>query len=979
MRILAILSVCILQVMSMPISQANFAAWDNPIAENTATQWRVKESEHFAITYPESNVLMEDKALNIAERVHLELVPFFGQAPEQKTQMALVDDFDFSNGWATFFPYAQIRLFSSPPDSVEGLEVNDDWLHTLIRHEYVHVLHQQMARGLPKAMRDVFGNIVLAFPHSMTPSFMLEGLATYLETNNELGYGRLQGSFYRMQMRTEVAADRLKTLGDVAVPLRELPLGMHYLYGSYFYQFLAETYGEKEIQHYLQKYSGEGIPAVMQNHSMSSVIGKDFDQLWEDYHEWLNTTFADQIKLLENSTAQGDVLEIENDRQGLFKDVSNSQGERFYFIDNNGEDNPKLTTYRDGKFAALIDINNVLAVDVNEQNDVVASRIITWADGRSWADIFLLTEGRAEKDWQTLTHKSRLRNVRWLDSNRMIASRKVKGISEFVLLNKQGDLQSLWHGEDETTVVGDFDVSPKGDYLVVAVKRALQGWNLERIDLVKTEPADDAIAFYSIKQWTQITNTKAIENSPQILADGRILFSADYDGIYNIFILNQQSEKLIQLTNMLTGAFEPKLISNAENHRKSQIIFQAYTADGFEFRSIELDDAADLSEFSLADKQGQYNYPKPFSLNVEKSTSEAYSPWSSLKPRWWFPFYSATPEATQVGLTTGGSDVLARHNYSLSLGIDWENELGDISVQYGYDNRYQINFQRSHDYVDVFDDRKPEYIVEQDRWIFARNHIVNAYEDQLSLNAAIVVEREGTVARDDLFSVSCLDANVKRHKTCEKTLAGLGLKFDSREGYLNSPGFSAGRYFDLVYESNDVLVGLSDSDYSGGILQGQWQEIFDLPGRRSLSFQVIAAQADKNNEALTVGGDNRSAELGLFGRDDFALRGYASSVQGGHNMNVNRINYSQWLARIDKGWGIWPIGAGDLSANIYVDYGSAWQRGNSPEYLTGVGIDINIEVVAFYNLMMPIRFSLARGLDDELGGNRANIGISLPY
>ena len=979
MRTLAILSIFFLSLISIQGSQANFAAWDNPTADDSAAQWQVKESAHFSITYPENNELMADKALNIAERVHLELVPFFGQAPQAKTQMALVDDFDFSNGWATFFPYAQIRLFSSPPDRVEGLEVNDDWLHTLIRHEYVHVLHQQMARGLPKKLRDIFGNIVLAFPHSMTPSFMLEGLATYLETHHELGYGRLQGSFYRMQMRTDVAAGRLKTLGDVAAPLRKWPLGMHYLYGSYFYQFLAETYSEKEIQRYLQQYSKEGIPAVMQNHAISSVMGKDFDQLWKEYHQWLNVTFAEEIKSLNTSMMQGDTLDVENGRQGLFKDVSNSQGEHFYFINNNGEDDPTLSIYRDGKTSVLIDIDDALAIDTNEQNDVVASRMITWADGRSWADVFLLVDGIWGKEWQALTHKSRLRNVRWLDNNRMIASRKKKGISELILLNKQGDLQRLWHGEDETTVIGDFDVSPSGDYLIVAVKRALQGWNLERINLAQTKSIDGATTSYSIKQWTQITNTKAVENSPQILADGRILFSADYEGIYNIFILNQQSNNLVQLTNMLTGAFEPKWISNAENQNKPQVIFQAYTADGFEFRRIELDTTAKLAEFSLVEKQGQYNYPKPFSLSVEKSMPEAYSPWPSLMPRWWFPYYSATPEATQIGITTGGSDVLARHNYSLALGIDWENALGDVSAQYSYDNRYHISFQRSHEYVDVFEDNKPEYIVEQDRWIFARNHIANAYEDKLSLNAAIVVEREGSIARNDLFSTSCLDANFNRHKTCEKTLAGLGLKFDNRESYLNSPGFSSGRYLDVVYESNDALGPLSESDYSGGILQGQWQEIFDLPGRRSLSFQVLAAQADKHNEALTIGGDNRSTELSLFGRDDFALRGYASSVQGGHNMNVNRINFNQWLARIDKGWGIWPIGAGDISANIYVDYGSAWQSGESPDYLTGIGIDLNIEVLALYNLMMPIRFSIARGLDDELGGNRASIGVSLPY
>jgi hypothetical protein len=979
MRILTIFSLCILQLLMIPIGQANFAAWDAAIAED-AVQWKVKESEHFAITYPESNTRMANKALNIAERVHSELVPFFGVAPPEKTQMVLVDDFDFSNGWATFFPYAQIRLFSSPPDKVDGLEVNDDWLHTLIRHEYVHVLHLQMSRGLPKAIGNILGNVVLAFPHAMTPSFMLEGLATYLETHHELGYGRLQGSFYRMQMRTEVAAEQLKTLGDVAAPLRKWPLGMHYLYGSYFYQFLAETYSEQSIQQYLYQYSGEAIPAVMQNHSLSSITGKDFDPLWQDYHQWLNETFADEIISLKNSTKQGEALAIEQGRQSLFKDASNSQGEQFYFIDNNGEDSPVLTNYSDGKTSALIDASDVLTLDVNENHEVAATRMITWADGRTWADVDLLVDGDTEKEWHTITVKSRLRNVRWLNNELMIASRKSKGISELVLLNKQGDTRRLWRGADETTVLGDYDISVAGDYIVIAVKRTLQGWNLERINLSGTRfDKDDAVTILS---WEMITNTKAIENSPQILPDGNILYSADYDGIYNLFILNNTAEpKVTQLTSMLTGAFEPKLITYEDPSKPIEIIFQAYTVEGFNMRKIVLDkdSLTALKSFPLNQQQGAYDYPAPYIINVEKTQAEDYKPWSSLAPAWWFPYFNATAQASQMGLSTGGSDVLTRHNYALQVAVDSDNELVEGSLFYNYDNRYQVGFQRSHEYIDVFDDSKPEYIVEQGRWLFARNHIANAFEDKLSLNAAIINEREVTLSPDDLFSVSCCDANFKRHKTREKTLVGIGLQFDSRESYLNSPGFSAGRYFDLVYESNDVLRGLSESDYRGGILQGQWQEIFDLPGRRSFFLQVLAARTSKENEAVTIGGENRLTELSLFGRDDFALRGYAASVQGGNNMNINRLNVNQWLGRIDKGWGIWPIAVGDYSANVYVDYGSAWKSGETAKYLTGVGVDFNIEILVFYNLMVPLRLSFAHGLDDNVGETRASIGISVPY
>lgn len=949
------------------LSQANFAAWDKPLEVQQENVWLTKESEHFVITYPKSNTTMADKALNIAERVHKELVPFFGQFPEVKTQMALVDDFDFSNGWATFFPFAQIRLFSSPPDSVNGLEVNDDWLHTLIRHEYVHVLHLEMERGAPKELRDIFGRMVLLFPHTITPSFMLEGLATYLETDHELGYGRLQGSFYAMQMREEVAQNRLKTLGDVAAPLREWPLGMQYLYGSYFYQYLADTYGEQVIRTYLYQYSGKIIPAFLQNQSMRRSVSKNFDQLWQEYHSWLKQKFSTQISKLEHSPAQGKKLELIEDK-ALFKDATNSHGGDFYYIHNNGEDSTQLRRIRAGKNEEIVASRDVLALDINNQGEVVISRMITWMDGRSWADLFLLIdEGDGDYHWQALTEKSRLRNVRWLNHEQMIASRKVNGISELVLINKQGEMTSIWRGQDDTSVIGDFDISANGEFLVAAMKRALQGWNLEKLNLTQVGLGEE-----DQPSWQAITDTRGIENSPQIIDENTLLYSADYDGIYNLYLLDMKSQQLTQLTEMLSGAFEPKLVEN-------EVFFQAYTADGFEFRKFELENLDSFKKINLASVQGKYNYPKPFDQEVEKTEPQAYSPLSSLVPRWWFPIYSVSPEASQFGLMTGGSDTLARHNYSLQLMLDTTHELADMSLIYGYDNRYQLSFQRSHQYVNLVAGDRPELIIEQDRWILARNHIVNALEDRLSLNAAILVEREGSIEGDELFTPDCIDANFDAHRRCEKTLTGLGLQFDSREAYLNSPGFSGGRYWDLVIESNDVFTGLSNSDYSGNIIQGQWQEIFDLPGRRSLSWQVIAGFADEDNEDFTLGGEDRLSELSLFGRDDFALRGYPSLVQGGNRVNVNRVNFSQWLGRIDKGWGIWPIGAGDISTDLYVDYGGAWHDGDNEKYLTGVGIDINIEVLAFYNLMMPIRLSYAKGLDKELGEERFNMGISMPY
>lgn len=951
-------------------------AWDN----DKDGPWLTQESEHFVITYPEKNATLASKSLNIAERVHQELLPFFGSAPKAKTQMVLVDDFDVSNGWATFFPFAQIRLYSSPPDTVAGLEESDDWLHTLIRHEYVHILHMEMADSTPENLRDVFGRLLILFPHAITPSFMLEGLATYLETNHDLQYGRLQSAYYAMQMRMEVASEKLKSLSDVSAPLREWPLGMQYLYGSYFYQFLASEYGEDKIQQYLKLYSRELIPAFFQNKSAKRAFGKDFPDLWLEYEAWLVAKFSPSIeKIQREGGAAADLsagvrTQFQSQTDGLFQDSSASAEGSFYYIDNNGED--RLTLMKTDFSSPFLteseyvaDTKGIVTLDVNEQHDIAATRLITWADGRAWADVYVLNDG----SWQALTHKQRLRNVRWLNSDWLIASRKEYGISQLILLNKQGEQTLLWQGDDAGDVLGDYAIASGGDYLIAAMKRNNQGWNLERLNLTLS---NNTVA--AAPTWTRVTQTKAIENSPQILADGRILYSANYNDVYNLYILEPNNNQVTQLTHMLGGAFAPKFITDSE-FKNGRVIFQAYTENGFEFRQLPLrDDESTASlasnhRFDLKKVQGQLNYPDPFSTEVETQGPHSYSPWQTLNPTWWLPFFSLSSDGAMVGALTSGTDALGRHAYSVQASVDSQYSLANLNTSYVYDNRYQFIFDRRHEYNEI--KNVGDFVVEQDRWTFARLNMANALEDQLSLNSALVIEREGTITRDNLLSLRCRDGNSNFHKTCEKSLLGLGLRFDNREAYLNSPGFSSGRYLDLVVETNEAIA----SDYSGEVYQGQWLELFDLPGRRSLSLQTLWGKVDKRGEDFSIGGDNRASESVLFGRGDFALRGYESSVMSGQYFNINRISYTQWLARIEKGFYNWPIAIGDISAKVFGDYGSAWNDSNDAEYLTGVGLEMNVEVMLFYNMLLPVSVSYAHGTDSELGDDRFALGISVPY
>ena len=162
---------------------------------------------------------------------------------------------------------------------------------------------------------------------------------------------------------------------------------MQYLYGSYFYQFLAETYGEDKIKQYLQNYSRQIIPAILQNSVADKAFGKDFPDLWLEYQAWLNAKFEPQIanlkqeqNLTEIAAARGVATHYQINSEALFQDVSSSQGNDFYFIANSGEDSTQLmrssTTDSLEQSDTIIKTRDVIALDVNQQGDIAASRLI---------------------------------------------------------------------------------------------------------------------------------------------------------------------------------------------------------------------------------------------------------------------------------------------------------------------------------------------------------------------------------------------------------------------------------------------------------------------------------------------------------------------------------------------------------------------------------------------------------------------------
>ena len=216
-------------------------------AVDPGLDWKTIESEHLYVHFAEGKAALAERALVIAEAAHESLTKKLNWNLKEKTHLVLSDETDQPNGFATPIYFNRTVLFLTPPTSVNTLEDFDDWLTTLITHEYSHIVHLDKSAGSPEYLRKLFGRFIFLFPNLFQPAWIHEGLATYEETDLERGIGRGQSTLFASMMREEIA-NGLQPVGHVNLPVNTWPAGTtRYLYGVYFINFLADKYGEEKI------------------------------------------------------------------------------------------------------------------------------------------------------------------------------------------------------------------------------------------------------------------------------------------------------------------------------------------------------------------------------------------------------------------------------------------------------------------------------------------------------------------------------------------------------------------------------------------------------------------------------------------------------------------------------------------------------------------------------------------------------------
>lgn len=898
--------------------------------------WRTLETPHFAIHYHDGEEALARDTAARAEAVHRRLSKFFQWTPASRTDIVLTNRFDDTNGESTPFPHNTMTLFIAPSDDDALPEDYDDWLTPLLTHEYTHILHLDKSARAPRVIRKIFGRFPLLFPNEYQTNWQLEGIATYMETDDRRAVGRGQSSYYRALMRLEVEHG-IKPLREVNQPLESWPAGTTaYLYGVYFYRFLAARYGERGIQRWIDAASGKLIPFALNTNSRAA-FHKDLDGLWRSFSEYLDRQFQPELDAIRRRRVRAGVrLTDSGYRTGHPRLLPNGD---LVYVQRDYQDDDKLMLLKAGaKKPQVIARVHGTRFDVHPRAGILLVQPEFVNNASLVDDLYRvnLSDGCVTR----LTHGGRYRYAAWSpDGTRIAAVQYGLKRSRLQLLDAHGKVvRTLWEGKP-WEVIAHPAWSPDGRSIAAALWRPGSRWNLALFDM-------------NTRRWRDLTHTANIEAQPRFTTDGQsILFSADYGSVYNIQRLYLRDGQRETLTNVIGGAFNPNLGADGET-----LYYTGLDASGSNVYRLTLDAAAPLAP---ATARPPVAYP-PVKVSPDESPTTPYRPWYSLRPAWWIPYVALGNRHTEVGVMTTGGDALSRHIYSLLAAYDFRNAWPVGTMEYIYDRwRAALRLSASRTvraYTDS--DNNDERLRRNDDLSLLLDFPWISYDRQWVAQVGVSVNEEGDTWRR---------SDIPVWNDTKDDVGGLALTYNSAKRYPRSISDSRGRNITLVAESSDLLP----SDYAGDVYWLDWREYFALHGEHVLAARLAAGSGSRQSRPFELGGDFAEGPATVIApsplnKRSFALRGYPEGLAAlrGRDMALGVLEWRFPIALIERGFMAPPIGIYRLSGSVFVDGGDAWDEGKRPDRLsTAAGTEFTAELIVGYRVGLDLHLGYARGFN----------------
>jgi len=1014
-------------------------------------EWQVLESPHFSVYFCKqenkdisfsNNPTYEQLAqatADIAEETFHQVNAQLGSPNKhhhlQKIAIIMEDFSDSALGFASSFPHRVIRISLTAPTAKSFDTKFKSWLKMVIAHEYTHMAHFEMTAGPTTALRALFGQILT--PNALQPTWSIEGLAVYNETKLTAG-GRGIDSRYDMYLRMAALEDQFNTLDQIngyyltSWPGSTAP----YIYGQSLIHFIAQRYGEDKAMAISEIYCE--YPYLGFNYALKRAIGLNLKELYQSWKDNLKEKYQLQKQKIlsqKNLTPSQQLTKC-----NYWVDYPHwlstpaPQGDKIAFRVSTPHSYPSIQivdplnpslplTPRSAKNQTQTLIKRVYgsgsSFDITaDGTKIIYAKLGDYEQFYKFYDLYLF-DLKTEKEIR-LSEGLRVRDPNWSpdpENSQIVAVINQSGTNNLALINLPSPNLSINENQpayklitkENMTYLTDFrdgtqlyqpSWSPKGDMIALSV------WRQGRQDIYILNLDPNNLSTNNLNP-NNIDNSilqpifcdKSIDLSPCWSPDGEYLFfSSDRTGIYNIFAFSLPDKKLYQVTNVLSGAFQPALSPDGK-----KLAYIEYHTTGYELHLMEID----------PDSWTEIEYTEPsFNLNIDmkqqnpnQQTDQLKNPTNSLKnnypvhpyhpfasfwpPSYWIPAAQLTENNLGIGFSSVLEDVLGFSSlpFTITYGL-LNNNLNYNFNYYNYSRPPILNLYLSGNAT--LASQTPASWWEEGKtginiYFPLGGHTTSAtnsraYRQIFSLG----YQYEKSSTTDTL---SPLNAN-------QEKISSLRLRYSysdtEKYGFSISP--ELGNTFSLSYEHADKALG---SDYTFDKIIFAGRKFIPLPPLHQIlalrlvagaSSSSILVESGLDGEKFKLGGSYSADNLSNIDVNTFSLRGYKPAALEGNNLLLASLEYRFPLANIEHNLklGFLSIFLERLSGVFFMDIGNAWESTGPSintnttneedeinsiwqNFKSSIGAELKADFNYQYDSPFTLRLGAAKALSDPKG------------
>jgi hypothetical protein len=506
-------------------------------------RYMVLATPHFEIIFQEGLEEEAREAAHWMEASMPRLRELIGHNRRFAVPVILTGYSDMGQGFMSVAPF-RIEMGAAPLRSKALSPRHRSWMALVAPHELAHAVHADMdPGGIGRLFRPFTPDLSRAI-NMTAPGGIIEGLAVYHESELEPDAGRLNHAFTRMQYEAAMITAPWNLTQVLENPEYTRPFDRHYSGGSFFFDYLAQREGEEFFRRAARLHYR--IPVLGYGLTLWHGTGEPFWQLGNSFQQDERARIGARLAArapLDEPVPIVDRTGLEVRRPRYAADGSMIVFARGYEV-------------RPGFYRVDRESGELAVVAYNALTEDLWTHLTP--------DSLGLVFSRYETDL-TVAHRQRAYVYRRdLQGGREQRLSATHGLHSAVPLRQGGYLVAqiqgqntrlarmaedgtLEHLEHPQMHVMTMTAMPGGDEVAaVANVAGTQG-------LFRLTPAGSG---YAIEPWLLSANASIYE--AEWSPDARhVVFTADLDGVMNIFALQVDGGRLTQLTNVPFGAMEP--------------------------------------------------------------------------------------------------------------------------------------------------------------------------------------------------------------------------------------------------------------------------------------------------------------------------------------------------------------------------------------------------------------------------------------